>query len=123
MAVNRKRLVFFERWFDAIAEEVLAAAGDIELVRLRYADPQVDNWSSLSTACGYQISARTELQEPWFGNAALLARCQNLLAISSAGAGYDVIDVGACTRAGVAVVCQSGTNSEPVAEHAMALML
>jgi D-3-phosphoglycerate dehydrogenase / 2-oxoglutarate reductase len=123
MAVNRKRLVFFERWFDAVAEQVLAAADDIELVKLGYADPQDENWSALATACGYQISARTELQEPWFGNAALLSRCKNLLAISSAGAGYDVVDVDACNKAGVAVVCQSGTNSEPVAEHAMALML
>jgi D-3-phosphoglycerate dehydrogenase len=46
-----------------------------------------------------------------------------MLCLSSAGAGYDVIDVDACTKAGVIVVCQSGTNSEPVAEHAMALML
>src|SRR5262245_47119276 len=102
MAVNRKRLVFFERWFDTVAEDILSAQDDIELVKLRYADPADDNWSALSTACGYQISARTELQEPWFGNAALLARCQNLLAISSAGAGYDVIDVDVCTKAGVA---------------------
>ena len=80
MAVNRKRLVFFERWFDAIAEEVLAAQDDIELVKLHYADPPPDNWSGLSTACGYQISARTELQEPWFGNAALLERCDFVIA-------------------------------------------
>ncbi|MBS0641798.1 MAG: 3-phosphoglycerate dehydrogenase [Proteobacteria bacterium] len=123
MAMNRKRLVYFERWFDPIAEQILGAHEDIELVRLLYADPQDDTWSSLHTACGYQVSARTELQEPWFGNAALLARCPNMLALSSAGAGYDVIDVDACTASGVIVVNQSGTNSEPVAEHAIALML
>ena len=123
MALNRKRLVFFERWFDPIAEQILGAQDDIELTKLLYADRQDDNWTALSTACGYQVSARTELQEPWFGNGALLAKCQNMLCLSSAGAGYDVIDVDACTKAGVIVVCQSGTNSEPVAEHAMALML
>lgn len=68
-------------------------------------------------------SVRTELKEPWFGNAALLQRCPNILAMSSAGAGFDVIDVDACNAAGVIVVNQSGTNSEPVAEHAIALML
>lgn len=123
MAINRKRLVYFERWFDPIAEQVLGAQDDIELVRLAYDDPQPDNWAELSTAVGYQISARTELQEPWFGNAELLRRCPKMLAISSAGAGYDVIDVDACNAAGVIVVNQSGTNSEPVAEHAIALML
>jgi len=123
MAVNRKRLAFFERWFDPIAEKILAAQEDIELVRLQYADPADDNWTALSTACGYQVSARTELMPPWFGDGALLARCPRLLAMSSTGAGYDVIDVAACTAAGVLVVNQSGTNSEPVAEHAIGLIL
>jgi D-3-phosphoglycerate dehydrogenase len=39
------------------------------------------------------------------------------------GAGYDVIDVDACTRAGVIVCNQSGTNKEAVAEHALGFML
>jgi D-3-phosphoglycerate dehydrogenase len=104
MALNRKRLVYFERWFDPIAEQILGAQDDIELTRLRYADPVSDNWEPLKTAVGYQVSARTELQEPWFGNAALLERCPNMLAMSSAGAGYDVIDVDACNEAGVIVV-------------------
>jgi len=123
MAINRKRLAYFERWFDPIAEQILGAQDDIELVRLLYIDPRADNRAALKTACGYQVSARTELQEPWFGNANLLAQCPNMLAMSSAGAGYDVIDVDACNAAGVIVVNQSGTNSEPVAEHAIALML
>jgi len=123
MAINRKRLVYFERWFDPVAEQILGAQEDIELVRLQYAHPQSDNWADLSIACGYQVSARTELQVPWFGDAALIARCPKLLAMSSAGAGFDVIDVDACNKAGIIVVNQSGTNSEPVAEHAIALML
>ncbi len=123
MALNRKRLVFFERWFDPIAEQILGAQDDIELSKLHYADPEANNWPLLETAVGYQVSAGTELQPPWGGNTALLARCPNMLAMSSAGAGYDVIDVDACNAAGVIVVNQSGTNSEPVAEHAIALML
>lgn len=123
MAVNRKRLVYFERWFDPVAEQILGAQDDIELARLHYADPQDENWAAIASACGYQVSARTELMEPWFGTAELLSRCPQMLAMSSAGAGFDVIDVDACTAAGVIVCNQSGTNSEPVAEHAIALML
>ncbi len=123
MSVNRKRLVFFERWFDPVAEKVLGAEDDIELVKLLHADPEADNWAALSLACGYQVLSRTELREPWFGAADLLARCPRMLAMCSAGAGFDVIDVDACTAAGVIVCNQSGTNSQPVAEHAMALML
>ncbi len=43
--------------------------------------------------------------------------------MSAYGAGFDTVDVQACTRAGVAVVNQSGSNSGAVAEHTLGLML
>ena len=123
MGGSLKRLVFFERWLDPVAEEILGAQEDIELVRLRYSDPEPATWAAFESACGYHVSSRGELREPWFGTPELLAQCPRLLALSSTGAGFDVIDVDACTEAGVIVCNQSGTNSEPVAEHAVALML
>ena len=123
MALNRKRLVYFERFFHPIAEQILSAQDDIELVRLHFATPDTENWPEMEPACGYHISAQTELKQPWFGTAALLARCPDMLALSSTGAGYDVIDVDACNTAGVLVVNQSGTNKEGVAEHAIGLIL
>src|SRR5262249_2610961 len=47
----------------------------------------------------------------------------DLLAVCSAGAGYDIIDVDACTAAGVIVCNNSGPGREAVAEHALGLML
>ena len=123
MASNIKRLVYFEKWFDPIAETLLGERSDIDLVRLAYAADPEENWQQLRRAHGYQISPRTELKQPWFGDAALLARAPNLLAISSSGAGFDMVDVDACTAAGVIVVNQSGGNKEPVAEHALAFMI
>ena len=123
MAVNLKRLVYFDSFMDPIANAIIGKRDDIDLVRLDYAMPEADNWSEISQAHGYQIQPRGELREPLFGDATLLARCPNMLAISSTGAGYDMIDVDACTAAGVIVVNQSGTNWEPVAEHALGLML
>jgi D-3-phosphoglycerate dehydrogenase len=41
MAVNRKRLVFFERWFDPIAEQILGSQDDVELTGLLCADPEL----------------------------------------------------------------------------------
>jgi D-3-phosphoglycerate dehydrogenase len=43
--------------------------------------------------------------------------------VSTSGAGYDTVDVAACTAAGVLVVNQSGGNADAVAEHAVAMML
>ena len=47
----------------------------------------------------------------------------NLLIVSSNGAGFDPVDVDACTAAGVLVVNQSGGNANSVAEHALGMLL
>ena len=123
MAVNLKRLVYFDSFMDPIANAIIGKRDDIDLVRLDYATPEPANWDEMTQTHGYQVQARGELREPFFPDANLLARCPNMLAVSSTGAGYDMIDVDACTAAGVIVVNQSGTNWEPVAEHALGLIL
>lgn len=123
MVANIKRLVYFDSFMDPIALKILGERPDIQLVRLDYDAPVEETWAEITRAHGYQISPRTELREPWFADAALLARCPHLLAISSTGAGYDMINVEDCTPEGVIVVNQSGTNKEGVAEHALGLML
>ena len=78
----------------------------------------------LNQAHVYQIGASRQVIAPHFQVAdALLERMPNLVAVSSNGAGYDTVDVDACTRQGIAVVNQSGGNKEGVAEHALAMML
>jgi D-3-phosphoglycerate dehydrogenase len=43
--------------------------------------------------------------------------------VSSNGAGYDTVDVEACTAAGVLVLNQAGGNRQSVAEHALGMLL
>ncbi len=114
---------FFERWADPVAEAMLRTAGGIDVVRLRYDAGEAENWGGLRSAHGYLIAARVELREPWFGTERLVRACLNLLAISSTGSGADVIDIDACTAAGVIVCNQGGANKEGVAEHALGMML
>jgi D-3-phosphoglycerate dehydrogenase len=85
------------------AEEVAAALGDADVYHV--------------------ASARNEMSKYTFVTADLVARFPKLLAVSSYGAGFDSIDVAACTRAGVAVMCQSGANKDSVAEHTIGLIL
>jgi D-3-phosphoglycerate dehydrogenase / 2-oxoglutarate reductase len=81
-------------------------------------------WAALGQAHIYHVSsARDDLPAPWWVNAALLQRCPQLLAVSTYGAGYDTVDVAACTAAGVAVINQAGSNAQAVAEHTLGLML
>lgn len=123
MTSKKKRLVYFENWVDPVAELILAKHADMALHRLRYADPQDDTLQVISQAHGYQIAPRGELEEPWFGDAGLLEKCPSLLAITSTGAGFDMIDVEACTAAGVIVCNQAGSNRDAVAEHALGMIL
>jgi len=123
MTEKPKRLVYFEEWVDPVAEAILAVEPDIDLRRLRYADPRSVNDAALAHAHGYQVQARTELRDPWFGDAELISRSPCLLAMSSTGAGYDYIETEACTAAGILVLHQSGSNLEAVAEHALGMML
>jgi D-3-phosphoglycerate dehydrogenase len=117
------RLTYFESWVDPVAERMLGAAPEVALQRLRFTDPRGDLDAAMAQAQGYQALPRTELQPPWLCDAALIARAPNLLAACSTGAGFDVIDVEACTAAGIIVCHQSGTNKEAVAEHTLGLML
>lgn len=118
-----RTLAYFEYWLHPVAGQLLQAERDVELVRLRYDAPLEASLSQLRRAHGYQVHPRTELKAPWFVDEQLLSMCPNLLAVSSTGAGYDYIDVEACTAAGIVVCHQGGANAEAVAEHALGLMI
>jgi len=124
-ARNTKKTVF---WFDdgkrPNVADTLEQEKDITLHRLAYNGPQADNWGAMSASHAFCVtSTRQELPAEYHANAALLARCPDLLAVSTSGAGYDTVDVAACTAAGVLVVNQSGGNADAVAEHTVAMML
>src|SRR4051812_29086043 len=120
----RKKVVRFDVWTSPAFGERLAAEPDIDLTVCTAAGPDAANWAALEQAHVYHITAaKDELPRRWFVTSELLERCPQLLCVSSTGAGYDPIDVTACTKAGVAVVNQAGGNANSVAEHALGLML
>jgi len=115
-------------WFDdgkrPNVADSLEKEPDITLHRLAFNGPKADNWGAMSASHAYCItSTRQELPEEYRCHAALIERCPDLLAVSTSGAGYDTVDVAACTAAGVLVVNQSGGNADAVAEHTVAMML
>ena len=115
-------------WFDdgkrPNVADALERETDITVHRLGFNGPKADNWGAISVSQVYCItSARHEVPDEYKCNAALIARCPDLLAVSTTGAGYDTVDVAACTAAGVLLVNQTGANADAVAEHAVAMML
>lgn len=124
MAVNTKRVFYVKYLSDPRFAELLAARPDVTLEKLENDSPDAMVDPVLAAAHAYQVGAsRDELADRFHVSDALLARTPNLLLASSNGAGYDTIDVEACTRAGVLAVNQTGGNAEAVAEHVLGMLL
>ncbi|MGJ4995043.1 hydroxyacid dehydrogenase [Bradyrhizobium sp. HKCCYLS3077] len=124
MAANSKRVFYVKYLAHPIFSELLAARPDVRLDRLENDSAEAETTPILAAAHAYQIgAARDELAPRFHVDADLLRRAPNLLIVSSNGAGYDPVDVEACTAAGVLVVNQSGGNAHSVAEHTLGMML
>ena len=124
MTVNTKRVFYVKYLADGCFADILGERPDIQLQRLENESPDSAAAPVLAAAHAYQVgSSRDELHAKYHVDAALLARTPNLLAVSTNGAGYDTVDLEACTKAGVLAVNQAGGNREAVAEHVLAMML
>jgi D-3-phosphoglycerate dehydrogenase / 2-oxoglutarate reductase len=124
MSVNNKRVFYVKYLPHQIYADILQARPDVRLDRLENESPDELAAPILSAAHAYQIgAARDELARHFHVDQNLLRRAPKLLVVSSNGAGYDPVDVEACTAAGVLVVNQSGGNAHSVAEHALGMLL
>src|SRR3981081_4534972 len=124
MAVNNKRVFYVKYLAHEIYAAILRARPDVRLDRLENESTEEISAPIVAAAHAYQIgAARDELANHFHVDRDLLRRAPNLLIVSSNGAGYDPVDVDACTAAGVLVVNQSGGNAHSVAEHALGMLL
>ena len=124
MTVNNKRVFYVKYLAHPVYKEILKARPDVRLDRLENESPDTMAAPILSAAHAYQIgAARDELAPHFHVHDDLLRRAPNLLIVSSNGAGFDPVDVDACTAAGVLVLNQSGGNANSVAEHALGMLL
>src|SRR4029079_9022748 len=104
--------------------DILGKRSDMRLDKLENDSPDDVATPVLAGAHAFQIgSARDELDKKYHADREPLRRAQSLLIGSTNGAGYDTVNLKACTDAGVLVVNQAGGNAEAVAEHALAMML
>lgn len=124
MAVNNKRVFYVRYLAHEIYADILRKRPDVRLDRLENDSPDDISAPVIEAAHVYQIgAARDETNVKFHVHADLLRRAPNLLMVSSNGAGFDPVDVDACTAAGVLVVNQSGGNAHSVAEHTLGMML
>lgn len=118
------RVVRSDYWIDPVFGQQFRERSGVTLDVFAAHGADEAGWAALARAHVYHVSAaKDELPRQWFVDASLLQRCPDLICVSSSGAGYDTVDVEACTQAGVAVVNQAGGNAVSVAEHTFGLML
>jgi D-3-phosphoglycerate dehydrogenase / 2-oxoglutarate reductase len=124
MSGSEFRVGYIERPMHESFVHVLENAPGIKLLRISLSDPHEAIHAQLASCQGYYArAARDELPRAWHVTKDLLDTLPNLQVVASYGAGYDTIDVAACTQAGIAVTNQAGGNAEGVAEHAVGMIL
>jgi D-3-phosphoglycerate dehydrogenase / 2-oxoglutarate reductase len=123
-SVNNKRVFLVKPHVPAGYLDIIGKREDIRLDRLEHDSPLDLAAPVLAAAHAYQTgSTRDELARHFHTGAELLRHAPNLLLVSTNGAGYDTVDVKACTERGILVVNQAGGNAESVAEHVLGMML
>jgi D-3-phosphoglycerate dehydrogenase len=123
MSVNNKRVFYVKYLAHEVYADILRTRPDVRLDRLENESTDDVAAPIVSAAHAFQIgAARDEIARHFHVDADLLRRAPNLLIVSSNGAGFDPVDVEACTKAGVVVVNQSGGNAHSVAEHALGML-
>ena len=123
MSVNNKRVFYVKYLAHEIYADILRARPDVRLDRLENDSAEEVAAPVLAAAHAYQIGAARDELARISTSTGITGRAPNLLIVSSNGAGYDPVDVEACTAAGVLVVNQSGGNANSVAEHALAMLI
>jgi D-3-phosphoglycerate dehydrogenase len=123
-AVNSKRVFYVAPHRPIGFVEIVGQRDDVRLDMLEHESPAAVAEPILAAAHAYQTSStRDELARHYHTSAALLSRTPNLLLVSTNGAGYDTVDINACTSRGILIVNQAGGNAESVAEHVLGVML
>jgi len=123
-AVNNKRVFLVVPHVPNGYLDILGKRDDVRLDKLDNGGLTDPAKAVLAAAHAYQTgSTRDELVRHYHTGAELLQHTPNLLIVSTNGAGYDTVDVNACTARGILVVNQAGGNAESVAEHVLGMLL
>jgi D-3-phosphoglycerate dehydrogenase len=124
MTGTRKQISYIGGYIDPGFDRTIKACSDLSLIRIDKAQPFAALHPTLAASHAIQIdSARLDIPEHLRVGREFLVQCPQILVVSASGAGFDAIDVAACTEAGVIAVNQTGGNREAVGEHTLGMML
>ncbi|MCX5820018.1 MAG: hypothetical protein NT047_08940 [Deltaproteobacteria bacterium] len=100
MTVYIKRVCYTKYLPDSLYIDIMAKRPDVKLDNLDHCGTDAEMQPILEAAHVYQITAaRDEISPELYADKPLLARAPNLLVVSANGAGYDTVNLKACTEA------------------------
>lgn len=124
MSAAMKNIFYYNHLNHPVYLELMAKRGDVRVQKVDARTSPADMNEVLASAHAYQIgSDQNEMPPDYQACDALFRRTPNLLMVSTHGAGYDTIDLAACTKAGILAMNQAGGNAEAVGEHLLGMML
>src|SRR5262245_37939187 len=110
-AFNNKRVFLVVPHVPAGYLDIVGKRDDVRLDKLDNGKASETAKSILAAAHAYQTSStRDELVRHYHTGAELLQHTPNLLIVSTNGAGYDTVDVEACSERGILVVNQAAAT-------------
>ena len=124
MTAQTRNIFYYHHLNHPIYLEMMGKRPEVRVDRIDADTPADRTTQILAQAHAYQIgSDQNEMPADFQACDALFRRAPRLLMVSTHGAGYDTIDLDACTRAGIIAMNQAGGNAEAVGEHLLGMML
>lgn len=118
------RVGYLERPIDPAFLSVVNGEPAVALISVPLALTEDRIAEKLARCHAYYVGGtRGELPLPWHVTRDFLARFPGIMVVIAQGAGFDTVDVPACTEAGIPVINQAGGNASGVAEHAIGMIL
>ena len=118
MTDQTRNIFYYHHLNHPIYLEMIGKRPEVRVDRIDADTPADRTTQILAQAHAYQIgSDQNEMPADFQACDALFRRAPRLLMVSTHGAGYDTIDLDACTRAGIIAMNQAGGNAEAVGEH------
>ena len=119
-----KKIFYYDHLNHPVYLEMMGNRKDVLVQKVDAATAPAKVAEVIGGAHAYQIgSDQNEMPADFQACDALFCRTPALLMVSTSGAGYDPVDLDACTRAGIIAMNQAGGNAEAVAEHLLGMML
>ena len=117
-----KQVVYVQSLAQPAFTDVMSRRPDVALTAIRADTPDSQVAAALNSAHAYHLSSGVnQVDAKYLAGPNLLAHTPALLVVSTMGAGYDTVDIAACTVAGIIGLGQIGRRLGELCRSALSM--